>query len=147
MPNGWKTDIIEFVDDDVLVIDAVADLVKHKKVRQNLFYTTEGAETFYTYRGSDLEEFHRLRVPCRLGVTRPLGSGAERVSAGLPRRGAGEQGEENQACEGAAHGDSWRAGHGPESPEARLALVVRTPSKPPQERLHSLRRLVTPCDA
>ena len=56
MPNDCKIAIIEFVNDDVLVIDALADLVEHKKVRQNLFYTTEGAETFYTYRGTDLKE-------------------------------------------------------------------------------------------
>lgn len=56
MPDDCKIDIIEFVDDDVLVIDVLSDLVKYKKVRQNLFYTTEGAETFYTYRGTDLKE-------------------------------------------------------------------------------------------
>jgi len=56
LSNDSEIAIIEFVDDDVLVIDALADLVEHKKVRQNLFYTTEGAETFYTYRGTDLKE-------------------------------------------------------------------------------------------
>jgi len=39
-----------------LEFDYLADFQQHKKVRQNLFYTTEGAETFYTYRGAELAE-------------------------------------------------------------------------------------------
>ncbi len=39
-----------------LEFDYLADFQQHKKVRQNLFYTTEGAETFYTYREAELAE-------------------------------------------------------------------------------------------
>ena len=49
-------DIIEFVNNDTLEIDYLADLQQHKKVRQNLFYTTDGAASFYTYRDTDLHE-------------------------------------------------------------------------------------------
>jgi hypothetical protein len=49
-------DFIELLNTDALEIDYLADFQQHKKVRQNLFYTTEGAETFYTYRGAELAE-------------------------------------------------------------------------------------------
>ena len=39
-------------------IDYLADFQKYKKVRQNLFYTLKGAETFYTYRGAELQQMH-----------------------------------------------------------------------------------------
>jgi uncharacterized SAM-dependent methyltransferase len=50
--------IIELVNGGVLEIDYLADLQKHKKVRQNLFYMTGGAASFYTYRDAD---FHEIR--------------------------------------------------------------------------------------
>ena len=49
-------EIIVLAEAPDLEIDYLADFQQHKKVRQNLFYTTEGAETFYTYRGAELAE-------------------------------------------------------------------------------------------
>jgi uncharacterized SAM-dependent methyltransferase len=49
-------EIIVLAEAPDLEIDYLADFQQHKKVRQNLFYTTEGAETFYTYRGAELQE-------------------------------------------------------------------------------------------
>jgi len=49
-------EIVVLAEAPDLEIDYLADFQQHKKVRQNLFYTTEGAETFYTYRGAELEE-------------------------------------------------------------------------------------------
>ena len=49
-------DIVVLAEAPDLEIDYLADFQQHKKVRQNLFYTTEGAETFYTYRGAELAE-------------------------------------------------------------------------------------------
>jgi len=49
-------DIVVLAEAPDLEFDYLADFQQHKKVRQNLFYTTEGAETFYTYRGEELAE-------------------------------------------------------------------------------------------
>jgi len=49
-------EIIVLAEAPDLEFDYLADFQQHKKVRQNLFYTTEGAETFYTYRGAELAE-------------------------------------------------------------------------------------------
>ncbi|MGC9393241.1 MAG: class I SAM-dependent methyltransferase [Anaerolineae bacterium] len=49
-------EIIVLTEGSDLEIDYLADFQQHKKVRQNLFYTLEGAETFYTYRGEELQE-------------------------------------------------------------------------------------------
>lgn len=49
-------DIVVLAEAPELEFDYLADFQRHKKVRQNLFYTTEGAETFYTYRGAELAE-------------------------------------------------------------------------------------------
>lgn len=49
-------EIIVLAEAPELEFDYLADFQQHKKVRQNLFYTTEGAETFYTYRGAELAE-------------------------------------------------------------------------------------------
>lgn len=48
--------IVVLAEESDLEIDYLADFQQHKKVRQNLFYTLEGAETFYTYRGEELQE-------------------------------------------------------------------------------------------
>lgn len=39
-----------------LEIDYLAEFQRTRKVRQNLFYLTEGAESFYAYRSEDLEQ-------------------------------------------------------------------------------------------
>ncbi len=49
-------EIIVLAEAPELEFDYLADFQQHKKVRQNLFYTMEGAETFYTYRGAELAE-------------------------------------------------------------------------------------------
>ncbi|HOT91007.1 MAG TPA: class I SAM-dependent methyltransferase [Anaerolineae bacterium] len=49
-------ELIVLAEAPELEFDYLADFQQHKKVRQNLFYTTEGAETFYTYRGAELAE-------------------------------------------------------------------------------------------
>ncbi|HQE92858.1 MAG TPA: class I SAM-dependent methyltransferase [Anaerolineae bacterium] len=49
-------DIMVLAETPDLEFDYLADFQQHKKVRQNLFYTLEGAETFYTYRGEELQE-------------------------------------------------------------------------------------------
>lgn len=49
-------DIVVLAEAPDLEFDYLSDFQQHKKVRQNLFYTTEGAETFYTYRGEELQE-------------------------------------------------------------------------------------------
>lgn len=49
-------EIVVLAEAPELEFDYLADFQQHKKVRQNLFYTTEGAETFYTYRGAELAE-------------------------------------------------------------------------------------------
>lgn len=39
-----------------LEVDYLAEFQQNKRVKQNLFYTTEGAQSFYTYRGSDIAQ-------------------------------------------------------------------------------------------
>jgi len=50
------TNVIVVSPDRDLEIDYLTEFQRTKKVEQNLFYTTEGAETFYTYRDADLEQ-------------------------------------------------------------------------------------------
>lgn len=49
-------EIIQLSRDVDLEIDYLEEFKRTKKVPQNLFYTSEGAVSFYTYRGEDIHE-------------------------------------------------------------------------------------------
>ena len=49
-------EIIQLSRDVDLEIDYLEEFKRTKKVPQNLFYTSEGAVSFYTYRGEDIQE-------------------------------------------------------------------------------------------
>lgn len=50
------TDIIIVSSEHELENNYLAEFQQHRRVKQNLFYTTEGAQSFYTYRGADIEQ-------------------------------------------------------------------------------------------
>ena len=57
MPEGvYMPDIITLVHEVDLEIDYLAEFRRTKKVPQNLFYTSEGAVSFYNYRAEDIEQ-------------------------------------------------------------------------------------------
>ncbi len=74
-------------------IDYLADFQKFKKVRQNLFYTTEGAETFYTYRGEELQEI-RSADEYAFFVRQVFGTAARQIA--FVSLGCGNAGPEKQ---------------------------------------------------
>ena len=50
------TDIMVVSLEHELESDYLTEFQQHKRVKQNLFYTTGGAQSFYTYRGADIEQ-------------------------------------------------------------------------------------------
>ena len=113
-------DIIEFVNDDVLTIDYLADLQQHKRVRQNLFYTTEGAETFYTYRGSDLEE---IRWEDEVAFFKRQAFWTEDKRVAFVSMGCGNAGAEKMLLR-TLHAEGYRVGYfGIDASRAMLGLA------------------------
>ncbi len=106
-----------------LEIDYFADFQKHRRVRQNLFYTTEGAETFYTYRGEDLAQI-RWEDEYDFFVHQPFWSKNVRIA--FISLGCGNAGAEKMLLNHAHHNAYQVAYFGVDSSRAMLELAQQT---------------------
>ncbi|MBN2389953.1 MAG: L-histidine N(alpha)-methyltransferase [Anaerolineae bacterium] len=115
-------EIIVLTEGPDLEIDYLADFQQHKKVRQNLFYTTEGAETFYTYRGEELQEIHS-DDECAFFARQPLWSEDRRIA--FVSLGCGNAGPEKPLLH-TAHAAGYPVAYfGVDSSRAMLDLAQR----------------------
>ncbi|MFN2111099.1 MAG: L-histidine N(alpha)-methyltransferase [Anaerolineae bacterium] len=134
-------EIIELTEGLDLEIDYLADFKQHKKVRQNLFYTTEGAETFYTYRGEELQEI-RSDDEYQFFAKQPFLSLEQRVA--FVSLGCGNAGPEKLLLH-----TTYTAGHpvayfGVDSSRAMLELAQRNLADEPFPQTFVLADFIRP---
>ena len=116
-------EIIVLAEGPDLEIDYLADFQQHKKVRQNLFYTTEGAETFYTYRGEELQEI-RSDDEYAFFARQPFWTADQRIA--FVSLGCGNAGPERPLLHTAYAEGRDVAYFGVDSSRAMLELAQRT---------------------